>query len=157
VVPGRWATLAAVAILAGVGVMVLRRADPDQPWRAAVLMTGAALAVTTPALLWYSTLLVMLVALDGRPEWLALAAARYLTPLHPLPGRTVPFAGQLGYGLAVAFVVVVTLLRWRAARTSGRDGGVVASEAVELPESGEQGESADLAPQPVPAGLASAT
>jgi hypothetical protein len=122
-VPGRWATLAAVVILAGAGLLALRWADPDRPWRSALLMTGAALAVTTPALLWYSMLLVVLVALDGRPEWLALAAARYLTPLHPLPGRTVPYAGQLGYALAVAFVAAITLLRWRAARKNGPDAG----------------------------------
>jgi hypothetical protein len=123
-VPGQWATLAAVAILAAVGVVVLRRTDPDRPWHAALLMTGAALAVTTPALLWYSMLLVMLVALDGRPEWLALAAARYLTPLHPLPGRTLPYAGQLGYALAVLAVVAVTVLRWRAGRAAGPGAGV---------------------------------
>ena len=40
-------------------------------------MTAGALAVTTPHYQWYSLLLVMLVALDGRPEWLAFAAGGY--------------------------------------------------------------------------------
>lgn len=158
VVPGRWATLAAVLILAGAGLVVLRRADPDRPWHAAVLMTGAALAVTTPALLWYSMLLVMLVALDGRPEWLALAAARYFTPVHPLPGRTMPYAGQLGYALAVAFVVTVTLLRWRAARKHGPDAGEEPPEPAEPTQSAESAEVAEpaaLAPSAAVAGLAS--
>jgi hypothetical protein len=48
VLPGRWATLAAVIVLAGIAVAVLRKTDPDRPWRGALVMTGAALAVTTP-------------------------------------------------------------------------------------------------------------
>jgi hypothetical protein len=118
-VPGRWATLAAVAVLAGTGLAVLRRADPARPWRGAVVMTGVALAVTTPSLLWYSMLLVALVALDGRAEWLALAAARYLTPLHPLrsePALTQHWAGQLGYGAALLVVAAVSLRRWQLSR-----------------------------------------
>jgi hypothetical protein len=115
--PGSSATLAALAILAGTALAVLRRADPDQPWRGAVVMTGAALAVTTPSLLWYSMLLVVLVALDGRAEWLALAAARYLTPLHPLPGVTLRWAGPLGYAAALA--VVAAGWAWRS-RQQGR-------------------------------------
>ena len=75
VVPGRWAILAAVTVLAAVGVAVLRGTDPDRPWRGALAMTGAALAVTTPPFAWYAMLLVVLVAIDGRAEWLALAAA----------------------------------------------------------------------------------
>jgi Glycosyltransferase family 87 len=111
-VPGKWGTPAAAAVLAAVGVAVLRRTDPDRPWRGALVMTGVALAVTTPTLLWYSMLLVLFVAMDGRAEWLALAAARYLTPLHPLPHQTLPYAAQLGYGSAVLIVAAVTLARW---------------------------------------------
>jgi Glycosyltransferase family 87 len=111
-VPGKWSTPAAVVVLAAVGVAVLRRTDPDRPWRGALVMTGVALAVTTPTLLWYSMLLVLFVAMDGRPEWLALAGARYLTPLHPLPHHTLPYAAQLGYGGAVLIVAAVTLARW---------------------------------------------
>jgi hypothetical protein len=117
-VPGSWATLAAVAVLAVTALAVWRRADPAQPWRGAVIMTGVALAVTTPSLLWYSTLLVLLVALDGRAEWLALAAARYLTPVHPLPGLTLPWAGQLGYAAALAVVAAVTAVRLARARAA---------------------------------------
>ena len=104
VAPGRWATIAAVA--------VLRRTDPDRPWRGAVVMTGAALAVTTPWISWYSLLLVVLIAMDGRAEWLTLAAARYLTPLHPLPHVTIFEPGRTGYGCAVAIVATVSAVRW---------------------------------------------
>jgi hypothetical protein len=111
-VPGRWATITAVVLLAAAGLAVLRWTDPDRPWRGAVVMTGAALAVTTPWISWYSLLLVALVALDGRAEWLALAAARYLTPLHPLPHITIAGPGRVGYGCAVAIVAAVSAGRW---------------------------------------------
>ena len=115
VVPGSLASLAAVAVLTAVGLAVLRRGDPDRPWRGAVVMTGTALAVTTPWITWYSLLLVVLVALDGRAEWLALAAARYLTPLHVLPHVTLVQPGRIGYGSAVALVAAVSLTRRRRA------------------------------------------
>jgi hypothetical protein len=118
--PGWGATVAAVAILAAAGIYVLRRADPDRPWRGAVLMTGTALAVTTPYLTWYSLLLVALVAMDGHAEWLALAAARYLTPDQPFPHVTFPQAGRIGYAAAVAIVAAVSLARRRRRLATSR-------------------------------------
>jgi len=50
-------------VLALAGIAVLRYTDPVRPWRGAVVMTGTALAVTTPWISWYSMLLVALVAL----------------------------------------------------------------------------------------------
>jgi Glycosyltransferase family 87 len=97
VLPGRWATLAAVTLLAAVAVAVLRGTDPDRPWRGALAMSGAALAVTTPPFAWYAMLLVVLVAIDGRAEWLALAVA---APL-----------GAAGYATALAVVAAASLLR----------------------------------------------
>ena len=76
-VHGKAATVVAVVILAAIAVAIYRFCDPDQPWRGGVLMTSAALAVCTPDFQWYAILLVMLVALDGRPEWLAIAAGGY--------------------------------------------------------------------------------
>ena len=64
-------------ILAAIALAVLQFSDPDRPWQGALYMTAGALAVTTPHYQWYSLLLVMLVALDGRPEWLAFAAGGY--------------------------------------------------------------------------------
>jgi hypothetical protein len=109
-VPGSWTAPAAVVLLGAVALAVLRTADPDRPWRGAVVMTGAALAVTTPELPWYAVLLVALVALDGRAEWLAIAAAGDLTP------------NQAGYAAAVAAVAVVSLARWSARRRAARPG-----------------------------------
>jgi Glycosyltransferase family 87 len=117
-VPGKRGFLAAFAILATVALVVLLRGDPDRPWRGALVMTGAALAVTTPPFPWYAILLVMLVAFDGRVEWLGFAMVRYLANSSPLPGMRIPALDALraGYGLALAVVVAVALIRWRQAR-----------------------------------------
>ncbi len=115
-VSGRLATVIAVLVLAGTALAVLRFSDPDRPWRGAVVMTGTALAVTTPTYQWYAILLVMLVVLDGRPEWLAFAAGSYLAA-EPAMGRfTVPHPRAAGYGLAALFVAAVWVARQISAR-----------------------------------------
>ena len=117
VVTGKLATVIAVLLLAMTGLAVIRFSDPDRPWRAATVMTGVALAVTTPSYQWYAILLVMLVVLDGRPEWLALAAGSYLAA-DPWLGRwrMVPHAPAIGYGMAAVFIALVSFLRWVIAR-----------------------------------------
>ncbi|MGP0024487.1 MAG: glycosyltransferase 87 family protein [Streptosporangiaceae bacterium] len=114
---GRLAIVIAVAILGVSGLAVLRFSDPDRPWRGAVVMTGVALAVTTPSYQWYAILLVMLVVLDGRPEWLAFAAGGYLAA-EPHLGRwrVIPHAQAAGYGLAALFVALVWVIRLVIAR-----------------------------------------
>src|SRR5580700_6359388 len=127
VVGGRAALVAAVLVLAVVALGVLRYSDPDQPWRGAVVMTAAALAVTTPPFQWYALLLVMLVALDGRPEWLAFAAAGYYAS-EPNMGRlTVPhkYHDAFAYGMAV----LIVLAGWFARRELARR-GIVRIEPV---------------------------
>jgi Glycosyltransferase family 87 len=117
-VGGRAAIAIAVLVLAVVALAVLRYSDPDQPWRGAVVMTGAALAVTTPPWQWYALLLVMLVALDGRPEWLAFAAGGYYAS-EPNMGRlTVPaqYHDAFAYGVPVLIVLAGWLVRRELAR-----------------------------------------
>jgi alpha-1,2-mannosyltransferase len=114
---GKLAIVIAVLVLAVTGLAVIRFADPDRPWQAAVVMTGMTLIVTTPRYQWYAILLVMLVVLDGRPEWLALAAGGYLgAEPHLGRWRVIPHAEVIGYGLAALFVAAVSLLRWQLAR-----------------------------------------
>jgi hypothetical protein len=78
--------------------------------------------VTTPPFPWYTMLLVMLVAFDGRAEWLAFAMVKYFAVGEPLPGVRVPVAAieRDGYAAALAVVVLVSLLRWQHGRTQGR-------------------------------------
>jgi Glycosyltransferase family 87 len=84
---GPLATVVALLILAAVAFAVLQFSHPDRPWTGALVMTAAALAVATPHYQWYSLLLVMLVALDGRPEWLAFAAGGYYAAYPALGAR----------------------------------------------------------------------
>ncbi len=113
VVGGKAAIVVAVLVLAAVALAVLRFTDPDQPWRGAVVMTAAALAVATPHYQWYALLLVMLVALDGRPEWLAFAAGGYYAAEPDMGRFTVPWAyhDAVGYGIPVLVVTAGWLVR----------------------------------------------
>ncbi len=125
---GRAAIAAAVLVLAVVALAVLRFADPDRPWRGAVVMTATALAVATPHYQWYALLLVMLVALDGRPEWLAFAAGGYYAAEPGLGSLTLPYRyhDAIGYGVPVLIVAAAWLVRRELARRGARRTGIVA-------------------------------
>jgi hypothetical protein len=114
-----WLAIAVAAlILAAVAFAVLQFTDPGRPWQGAVIMTAAALAVATPHYQWYSLLLVMLVALDGRPEWLAFAAGGYYAA-EPSMGRyTVPYRLHDAFAYGVPLLVVASgwLIRQELAR-----------------------------------------
>jgi len=118
IVTGWLAIVVAALILGAVAFAVLQFTDPDRPWEGAVVMTAAALAVATPHYQWYSLLLVMLVALDGRPEWLAFAAGGYYAA-EPNMGRfTIParLHDAFAYGVPVLVVGVGWLVRRELAR-----------------------------------------
>jgi Glycosyltransferase family 87 len=126
-VHGKAATGLALVILAAVALAVLRFGDPDQPWRGGVLMTAAALVVCMPNYQWYAILLVMLVALDGRPEWLAIAAGGYLTMdphLHIL-GIAIHKTTLVGYGAGAVVACACALVRYLTTRTADRDDAIV--------------------------------
>ena len=107
------ATGIAVLILAGTAYFVLRTSDQARPWHGTLIMTGVALAVTTPLYQWYALLLVMLVALDGQPEWLGLAAGGYLFA-EPLKGPlALPNPQALGYGAGLAIALAGVYIRYR--------------------------------------------
>jgi hypothetical protein len=110
-VHGKLASLAAFIVMGIVGLAVLRYSNPDRPWQGGVVMMAVALAVGTPEFEWYSMLIVVLVALDGRAEWLALSAGAYLandgglTRTLAIPDyRVVGYAGGLAIALAVTAV-----------------------------------------------------
>lgn len=112
-VPADWAAPVAACVLAATALWVWLTADPDRPWRGALVLVGVYLLVTAPALPWYGLLVIALVALDGRAEWLAVAAAGYVIwamiafGLPPVP------ATRIGYGAGAIIVLVAAL--WRAA------------------------------------------
>nr|BEK63361.1 hypothetical protein KPHV_05880 [Kitasatospora purpeofusca] len=118
VLPDRLAPWAAGLVLAVVVVRVLRRGDRERPWRGALLVTGTALLLVSPGYPWYGLLVVALVALDGRWEWLAVPAAGQA--LYLTGGQT---AQQLSYGTALCVVLLVPLLRRLAGRAVVTVGG----------------------------------
>jgi len=118
-VTGPLSIAAAALILAAVAFAVLQFSDPDRPWEGALYMTAAALAVATPHYQWYSLLLVMLVALDGRPEWLAFAAGGYYAAYPDLGRRYTPpwkLEDAIAYGVPLVVVAVGWLIRHELAR-----------------------------------------
>ncbi len=133
---GKAATAVAVVILAAIAVAIYRFCDPDQPWRGGVLMTSAALAVCTPDFQWYAILLVMLVALDGRPEWLAIAAGGYFTNSGNLylAGVAVHHTRLWGYGGGAAVACACALVRYMLERRAAGRAPAVLAAAPQPPE-----------------------
>ncbi|MDQ6648699.1 MAG: glycosyltransferase 87 family protein [Actinomycetota bacterium] len=157
---GRAAQAVALGSLAVVALSVLRDRGQDVPGLALRLL-GTAFLLATPVQPWYSLLLVAVVALDGRWEWLALGAAAY--PLYfaaVLDGDTVR-VGRVSYSAALALIVIVGLLRRRrrqdlqvAVGPAGDvddTGGLVDGQRVGLPhgrEAGQLGQSGGVDPEP---------
>jgi hypothetical protein len=83
--PDAAAGVTAAVLLALIGLYVWWRGDPARPWRGALLQTGTALLLFSPSYPWYSLLVVALVAMDGRWEWLTVT----------LSGTTLYLAGRL--------------------------------------------------------------
>jgi hypothetical protein len=131
-VTGPLATAMAVLILAAVAVAVLEFGDPGRPWQGAVIITAAALAVTTPIYQWYALMLVMLVAFDGHPEWLAFAAGAYYAAEPDMGRYTVPhrLVDTAAYGIPVLVVAAAWAVRYRLARR-GPGIAVASGNAVE--------------------------
>ncbi|MEV7508526.1 glycosyltransferase 87 family protein [Streptomyces sp. NPDC090085] len=112
--PDAWAFPVLVAVVAAVALYVMRRGDPRRPWSGALLVTGWSFVLLTPGYSWYALLLIALVALDGRWEWLGIplaGAAVYV--LAPALGYH-PAVTDLAYGSAAALVLVMHRIRRRS-------------------------------------------
>ncbi|MFK0224167.1 glycosyltransferase 87 family protein [Streptomyces sp. NPDC090303] len=113
--PDSWALPVLVLAVAGVTLYVMRSGDPRRPWSGALLVTGWSFVLLTPGYSWYALLLVALVALDGRWEWLGVAlagAAVYV--LGPAFGFQQALT-NLAYGSAAVLVLVMAGIRRRPA------------------------------------------
>jgi hypothetical protein len=132
-VTGPLASAVALLILAAVAFAVLQFSPPDRPWQGALMMTAAALAVATPHYQWYSLLLVMLVALDGRPEWLAFAAGGYYAAEPSLGRYHAPWRlhDAIAYGVPLVVVAVGWLIRSELARRAALGVEPAVAEPVE--------------------------
>ncbi len=110
-VPPELAAALGAVILAAVAVQVARRTDPDQPWDGAVVLTGVAVLLAGANYPWYALMLVALISLSGRWEWLPAAAAAYLPYfVGALHLQQEPMK-KLSYGAATALVLLLLTLR----------------------------------------------
>ncbi|NUK27966.1 glycosyltransferase family 87 protein [Streptomyces lunaelactis] len=129
VLPDDWAPAALIAVMLVVVLHVLRRGDPERPWSGALLVTGTAFLLLTPGYSWYALLLVALVALDGRWEWLAVAvagAAKYVgvyMGVKPDGLGTTVYAVAAGVVLAGFFVARASRSPRRTLGTGSEDDG----------------------------------
>ncbi|HTJ67463.1 MAG TPA: glycosyltransferase [Actinospica sp.] len=133
-VPDRYSTAVAALVIAVTAFIAYRTSDPGRPWRAATVVTGTALLATTPEFQWYSLLLVALVALDGRFEWLAVAAAINVSNVwHDVTGAPLPNI-RAGYGVALVVVLAATAVRLisRRLRRSPADAPTAVSERIPM-------------------------
>lgn len=116
--PGAAAAVAGVVVIAVTALLVWWRGDPARPARGAVVMTGVTFCVLSPEYSWYALVLVVLVVLADRPEWLAVVAAGW--PAYLVGSLHLPIVGTraVSYGSAAAVVAVVSWWRYRR-RTAG--------------------------------------
>ncbi|POX40617.1 glycosyltransferase 87 family protein [Streptomyces sp. Ru72] len=127
--PDAAAGVTAVALLTLIALYTWWRGDPARPWRGALLLTGTALLLFSPSYPWYSLLVIALVAMDGRWEWLTVTLAG--TVLY-LAGRLLPGFPLQGWAYGTAAVVIAAGACLRSGRVrrimqhparSGRFGG----------------------------------
>jgi hypothetical protein len=102
--------VAVAAVLATAGYVLLR-GDPRRPWSGALVVTGVALLLTSPSYYWYALLVVALVALDGRWEWLAVPLAGLALYTGAEMGATGDTLQTVAYGVAAATVAGGAILR----------------------------------------------
>lgn len=133
VLPDPAAGPAAAVMLLLTALYVLRRGDPARPWSGALLVTGTALLLTSPAYSWYALLVVALVALDGRWEWLAIPAAGAVLYIGGEPWGNYAYLQSLSYGAAALTVLAGAAVRTRFARKRPASGEQPHAERAETP------------------------
>ncbi|MFB6525070.1 glycosyltransferase 87 family protein [Streptomyces sp. NPDC056399] len=124
VLPDSWAFPVVLAVVTGVSLYVMRRGDPRRPWTGALLVTGWAFVLLTPGYSWYALLLVALVALDGRWEWLGVALAGPAVYVLGREFQSLQPTAAIAYGLAALLVIVIAVVRRLGGTGARRTEGV---------------------------------
>jgi alpha-1,2-mannosyltransferase len=105
VLPAGVAAAAAVLVMITVMVVAARRVDERAPEEVGLVVVGIALLVATPAFSWYCVLLLGLVAMTGKVEWLPAVFASGIAALG-----AAHFGDPTGYRTACYAVAFCLLL-----------------------------------------------
>ncbi|NEA57163.1 DUF2029 domain-containing protein [Streptomyces sp. SID13666] len=125
----------AVILIALTALYVMRRGDPERPWSGALLVTGTALLLTSPSYYWYALLVIALVALDGRWEWLAVPLAGTALYIGNAMGAHGSWLQSWSYGTAAVTVLASAALRAYGERQRSRN--AVAARRTAAPVVGD--------------------
>lgn len=104
--PGFSSVVVAGLLLLVVAILVWRLTDPADPWLGQLVMIGATLAIVTPRYPWYALLLIPMIVMTGRWEWLAIPLA--LTERFLIPS---PAIARIAMIAAIVLVVVMSRKR----------------------------------------------
>jgi alpha-1,2-mannosyltransferase len=107
VAPGAAATVLAAVLVLVVGLLVWWKSDPADPWVGQLVMIGTVMLIVTPRYPWYALLLIPMIAMTGRWEWLAV-------PLALTERLLIPSVDLARVAVAVAIVVIVVMSIRRA-------------------------------------------
>ena len=110
-VPRTWTAVLAAVLLAIAVLIVRRDAGRRSLAQRALFLAGTAFVLVGPSQPWYGLLIVALVALSDRPEWLAVAAAAYPVYLSGALGVDNSVMQQRSYLPAACFVLLVSMIR----------------------------------------------
>lgn len=106
VAPGESALVVAGILILITAALTWWKSNPDDPWLGQLVMIGVTLLIVTPRYPWYALLLVPMIAMTGRWEWLAVPLAlteRLLIPSVDLARLTVT--------VAIVLIVVMSIRR----------------------------------------------
>jgi hypothetical protein len=140
VLPAPAAIAVAVALAAGGAALAHRYSAPSRPEAVAAHLAGAALLIASPNYGWYSTLLIALVVVSGRWEWLPVAFAPTFTYLYRGEWLHTGLPSSAIYALAGMATLMLFWLR-SPRRTNG-------PQLTARARRGEVGADASTAPTP---------
>lgn len=106
IAPGFASTVVVALLLLITGVLVWRKTDPANPWLGQLAMIGVTLLIVSPRYPWYALLLVPMIAMTGRWEWMLVPLA--LTERLLFPSLEI---ARLTVAVAIVVIVLVTLKR----------------------------------------------
>jgi hypothetical protein len=118
--PRAWTPVVATLLLGVAALVVFRDAARRPPARGALLLAGIAFVLVGPSQPWYGLLIVALVVLADRPEWLAVAAAAYPVYLAGTVRVDSSLMQQRTYLPAACFVLFMALARIPVVRRAVR-------------------------------------